>query len=345
MSTERALTIALPLDREIDALVRDLESAHRRASKSEPGERTEIVAYETLCSAVETRATVALAAGNAQLRDQQPHSPSPVPVRVDGHVLVAVNLPLEPGQRMIPLLSSQEAPPPALAVEIRDDLWGRELVAERFRTQLAEAIAEPGRDRATALCPSGVHNRVLTEELRKQVIGTSAIAVPVLYRDGSRASTDFPLRCLNLRADLEPDDTVTSAGGIVLRLALLSIRHTELDAVVDGAWLRNADVSKARAAAQTDDYVHHASLKQLKALTQDGRRRVRIYLYQTGLETALVGLLRAVVEVLYDHPGYLEVVPMFFVKGRPSVPGGVAATVYEPGDPWAVLPSGGSLHG
>jgi hypothetical protein len=211
-------------------------------------------------------------------------------------------------------------------------------VLERFRAQLDEAIAAPGKDRASALSPSGVHNRVLTEVLREYADrqGRSPLSVPVVYRDGSRATADFPLQCLDFNSGLVRDEEAINSGVLVLRLALLSIRHTEMDAVVDGAWLRNADVSKPRPAAQTDDYVYFQSVKQLAELTQDGQRKVRLYIFQTGLETAVVGFFRAVVEFLARRPGCLEVVPMFFAKNASddSAETGEFAG-YEQGDVWS----------
>ena len=82
------------------------------------------------------------------------------------------------------------------------------------------------------------------------------------------------------------------AASLELRFALLSIRHTEMDAVVDGAWLRNAEISRPRPAAQTDDLVYETSLRQLDELCRS-ERHVRLYMYQTGLETAVVGFYRA----------------------------------------------------
>jgi hypothetical protein len=225
-------------------------------------------------------------------------------------------------------------------VEIRDDIRGRRLVLERFRAQLDSAIAEPGKDRVSALSPSGVHNRVLTEVLREYVErqGKAHVSVPVVYRDGSRASADFPFHCLDLAAGLSTDDEARAGGALILRLALLSIRHTEMDAVVDGAWLRNADVSKPRPAAQTDDYVYHQSVKQFDELTGGGQQKVRLYIFQTGLETAVVGYFRAVVEFLARHPGCLEVLPMFYAKNsRGDVGVRDEFAGYEQGDVWATM--------
>ena len=155
---------------------------------------------------------------------------------------------------------------------------------------------------------SGVQNAVLTEVLREFVassLGTSRVDVPVEYRDGSRSAQYFALRSLDLCAQL-------SAADLDLHLALLSIRHTEMDAVVHGAWLRNAEVSRPRPAAQTDDLVYEISRTQLLALTSGGSRRVRIHLYQTGLETAVVGFYKALVDHLLELKGTVAVQPMYF---------------------------------
>lgn len=337
MSRDEAIAVRLPLDPGLAELLRDVEAAHRRAEKSEPGERTDIASYEALASALELRAANALFQGEGSqvTLPQRSSLTADLFLDADGAVTVALTLPLEQGVLIREALG-QAAPEPAAIVEVRDDIRGRRLVLERFRAQLDNAIAEPGKDRASALSPSGVHNRVLTEVLREYVQrqGKAGVSVPVVYRDGSRASADFPFHCVELADTLSSDEAARADGTLILRLALLSIRHTEMDVVVDGAWLRNADVSKPRPAAQTDDYVYFQSAKQLNELTEGGQRKVRLYLFQTGLETAVVGFFRAVVEHLDRHPGQLEVVPMFFAKNARDDAGNEFAG-YEHGDPWA----------
>jgi hypothetical protein len=339
MSRETYVAVQLQVDADVADLLRDIEAAYRRAEKSEPGERVDIVTYEALSSALEVRAANALydGGGTAVAIPEGAPVTAGFLVRNEDAVIVPVNLALSPGTP-IRTAEGRRAPEPAAAVPIRTDFRGRRLVLERFRAQLDDAIAAPGKDRASALSPSGVHNRVLTEVLREYSDrqGRSPASVPVVYRDGSRASADFPLQCLDLNSGFTSDDVALNSDVLVLRLALLSIRHSEMDAVVDGAWLRNADVSKPRPAAQTDDYVYFQSVKQLGELTQEGRRKVRLYIFQTGLETAVVGFFRAVVEFLARHPGRLEVVPMFFAMdasddsaGRHEFAG------FEQGDVWA----------
>jgi hypothetical protein len=136
------------------------------------------------------------------------------------------------------------------------------------------------------------------------------VQAPVEYRDGSRSRHPFPLRSLKL-AQRAPSDFDE------LRLALLSIRHTEMDAVIDGAFLRNSEISQPRTAAETDDLVFTTSREQLLALTGDGSNPLHLRMYQTGLDTAIVGFYRAVVHHLLEHPGTLAVTPMFFQNARP----------------------------
>ena len=335
MSQNRTAGVSLALSPEIEALLADIESAHRRAAKSEPGERTEIVGYEALCASLETKAGAALRSGSGALTA----APDPATATAgffskSGQVVVvSLRLPLEPGE-LARSSKGVAAPNPASAVEIRDDIGGRRLVEARFREQLEAALAEPGKDRSAALSPSGIHNRVLTEVLRQYVDrrGEEPVSVPVVYRDGSKAEADFPFRCLDLTGQLRDSAELN----LELRLTLLSIRHTEMDPVIDGAWLRNAEVSRPRPAAQTDDFVYHTSVKQLAALTRQGTLKVRLHIFQTGLETAVVGFYRAVTEFLLAHPGSLEVVPRFYAASRNK-----SATVedesagFKAGEAWA----------
>jgi hypothetical protein len=342
MSQNRTVGVGLSVTLEIETLLADIESAHRRAFKSEPGERIEIAGYEALCASLEAKAVAALSVDAGVLTS--PPDPATATAglfsRNGSAVVVALQLPLEPGE-LIRTSAGIAAPDPAAAVEIRDDIHGRAVVTARFREQLEAALAAPGKDRSSALSPSGIHNRVLTEVLRRYVDqqGHEPVSVPVVYRDGSKAGADFPFRCLDLAEQLRD----ASELDLELRLTLLSIRHTEMDPVVDGSWLRNAEVSRPRPAAQTDDFVYHTSFKQLEALTGGGTFKVRLHIFQTGLETAVVGFFRAVVEFLLKHPGSLEVVPRFYAANRDrSVTVQDEIAGFEVGKAWSAR--GGARH-
>lgn len=361
MSTERSVLVAVPRTHEATGLIGDIVSAAERADKADPGDRSDIVRYESLSVQLESLAHRAAAEG-AELQvlpESAPDSagfcfedprvaedPARLGLRLSGPaaalakewsertIVVELRDAFAPGAATLP----DEERRAAVASEVwraEDDATGREALEQRFRNQLEAVLAQedgdggPARDHA--ITPAGVHNRVLTEVLRKFVIGTRAtrLDAPVLYRDGSRASNDFPLRCLELVPDL-PENVDRS-----LHLALLSIRHTEMDPVVDGAWLRNAEVSRPRPAALTDDFVYETSMTQLAAITDGGRLRIILHMYQTGLETAVVGFYRAVVDYLLEHPHSLSVVPMFFASGASR--SGVAGTAsFQPGDPWTL---------
>ena len=328
MSAEQALVVGLPNTVANRALIADINSAAARSWKAEPGDRLDIARFEALAASLEQiavndahapRTAVAVPGQSAEAllfgADQSDWSPSlPADVRaaaastvVAGRLPVLVVLPLTEGST-----AGRGDPVPAAGPGTRWDsggIRGRKAVEARFRAQLAEASTEPGG--RVPISPSGIQNSVVTEMLREftdQVPGGRRIDVPVEYRDGSRSAHPFPLRSLPLNGQLP-------AASLELRFALLSIRHTEMDTVVDGAWLRNAEVSRPRPAGQTDNLVYDITRAQLAELRRS-ESHVRLYLYQTGLETAVVGFYKALADHLLCYPGSVSVQPMFYEAPR-----------------------------
>jgi hypothetical protein len=325
MSTERAWVLQLRATDSLLDLTADIRSAAARAAKAECGDRLDLARFEALVSRLEQaalndesapRIEVAVPEGYADtlIVGMEPAGwPEALPADVRAAAQVCA------GQGSLPVLVIDPFTPGATSAGARAEVeepaqrwpgergaFGRRAVEARFRAQIGEALAANGR-RRIPITPSGIQNAVVTEILREFVTeapGSSRVDAPVEYRDGSRSAHPFPLRALPLTTTL-PDASLT------LRFALLSIRHTEMDVVVDGAWLRNAEISRSRPAGQTDDLVFETSLQQLDALCR-GERHVCLYLYQTGLETAVVGFYRAVTAYLLDHPSALSVQPMFF---------------------------------
>lgn len=365
MSAERSILVAVPRTREGTDLVGDIVSAAERADKAEPGDRGDVVRYESLSVQLESLAHRAIAEGAQFETLSEPvadgtgfcfedrsvaRDPGRLSRRLPGPaadlakswseraIVVELREAFAPGTVAAPA-EARRAPAPSESWRAEGDATGRRALEQRFRSQLQTLVErgpderEPARD--YAITPAGVHNRVLTEVLREFVTGSpgTRLGAPVVYRDGSRAANLFPLCCLELAPD--PPGEVDYS----LSLALLSIRHTEMDPVVDGAWLRNAEVSRPRPAALTDDFVYETSMTQFAALTDGGLRRVALRIYQTGLEPATVGFYRAVVDHLLEHPHSLSVVPMFFASGASE--GGVAREAsFRPGDPWTLGASG-----
>jgi hypothetical protein len=319
MTIERAVLVRLPAHTEIETILRDIRGAHARANKALPGDRTDIVRYEALCARLESIAQAAFVSGAATVDlpvddlnalvfvDGTISRPFPDHVAevvqswvAGGHLAVELRLPFTPGvTQHRQAAEGPAAPSPRWAAPA--GIEGRRAVELRFRQQLTDVLAEIP---AAVVMPSGVSNSVLTEVLREFVGMTrSRVDAPVAYRDGSRGAP-FPLRAVSSLS--EPPLSECRE----LRLALISVRHTEMDVEVDGAWLRNTDISRPRAAGETDQLAFEISRRQLSQLCAGDPLLIR--LYQTGLEPAVVGFYRAVVMQLIERPGSLVVVPMYF---------------------------------
>lgn len=350
MSTESAAVLGIPTSIEVEQLVSDIEGARRRATKAEPGDRVDIERFEVLASQLELLA-------DHECADRVEVRPSAVggenryllggPEETWGSGLEAEVVQAArslQGQGLVPVLRVYGLEPgaasePAEAAGVPDvaerfdsgGKKGRAAVEARFRDQIRKALesadSEDGSGDVRSISPSGIQNPVVTEILREYVVGdgSARVDVPVEYRDGSRSANPFPMRSLPLRSDVHGEFALE------LKFALLSIRHTEMDAAVDGAWLRNAEISRPRPAALTDDLVFDISTAQLRELTDGGRRTVRIEMYQTGLETAVVGFYRAVANYLLSHPGTLAVEPMYFASG-----GKDNSAPFRRGTPWTM---------
>ncbi|CCI52743.1 hypothetical protein [Nostocoides jenkinsii] len=328
MSTETAWVIGLPADLSTKGLVEDIHSAAGRAAKAEPGDRLDIARFEQLATRLEqaalrqsgvNRIAVALPEGGPTILFGQDSNNWSSGLPKD--ILAAANTLAQSG--LIPVLVVAPhahgttdtlfrgaAEPPADTWEADEGIFGGRAVEARFRAQIAEAL-NPDAKRRVPISPSGINNAVVTEILREFVAtepGMPRVDAPVQYRDGSKATHPFPLRALPMRADL-------SLASLELRFTLLSIRHTEMDAVVHGAWLRNAEISRPRPAAMTDDLVYELSLRQLEELCRN-ESHVRLHMYQTGLETAIVGFYRALTSHLLMFPGSVSVQPMYYVAPR-----------------------------
>ena len=340
MTAERLFILGLERSKSTLALLEDIRSAASRARGATVGDRTDIERFERLCTQLESLPWEArqslpenVTPSNSGVeefafldlaRDAWPETLHPEIRRQASSVVAAGHLP-------VVLVSALATGPTAFLErgEARSvsDVWRSEegnegiaAVEERFERQLRDAIAAAaaGRD-VPGIAPSGISNRVLAEKLHRY----SATATdepptdaPVVYRDGSEAMNLYPLRSVSMREAIRAVD-------VKLRFALLSIRHTEMDQTVDGAWLRNSEISRPRKHSQTDDLVYEISRGQLLQLTESGNRRVHIDMYQTGLQPAIVGFYRAVAHHLMQFPDTLGVQPWFFVnrgwkKGRRS---------------------------
>jgi hypothetical protein len=223
-------------------------------------------------------------------------------------------------------------PPEAQHVSFEPDpeaggtLVGRRKMLDRLHAEVEAAVRQAVRvedGRGGKVNASSQPHEVTTDVLghwvrRPPPEGAKApISLRVVYADGSEAAP-FPVCRLSGR--------IPQAGGRVLRIALMSMRHLDLDRVVDMAWYRNREVSKPRTLADSDAFCFAYSLAELKKLSALGGA-VTIHMYHTGFEPACLGFYRAVAAALSADqaygagwavrlpPGWLTVMPHYFKGG------------------------------
>ncbi len=329
MSSERRVLVWIPDDvwqREFEGTARLAVQAKRRATKAAPGDRSEAQRYTGYCAEIERRAAQLLLSrpdlliGDSNLPTVSDGgswwtdvSEAKAALSRDYGEVGRIETALSAGGGIVELYArgggaqSSGTPtdvghlPPAAAIwRAPDGERGMEAVRVRWEGQLE--LAREGRD--VPIVPSGLHNRILTEGLRQFAAvksGTSPTLARVVYRDGSEAEP-FPLGGIDFAPPGQCDWPI-------LKVALMSMRHPEMDAAVDLCWLRNRDVSRARSAAETDSFVFETSRLQLADLSALGPRM--IVMLQTGLEPAVMGFYRAFCHFLLEPGGQLAVKPQY----------------------------------
>jgi len=334
MTVERAIYVLIPDEMavELSKLQEKADASIRLAGKLPAGDTKEIARSETLSALIEQKALSYAAADPAMvtIANQIPtvtrtllteeilkNSDHGIPDHIcdlltTGATFVVAVRPLFPG--------ATESSPNGAGPRPSADSWkskrndGKGAEKERFRAVFEDALSRKGSK--AAINPFSVSNRTLTETLRHYVQarpGVPPIDIPVEYSDGSTAD-HFPALAASLTNGLLPDWPV-------LRFTLMSIRHVEMDHIVDGAWFRNARISLHRPAGLTDADAFAVSKMQLAKIRNQGPRIIEMY--QTGFQPAVTGFYRAVAIALIEHPGSLCVVPKFFVGEG-----------FEPGEPW-----------
>jgi len=195
-----------------------------------------------------------------------------------------------------------------LAVEFFGTKGRKQHLANILRKQIKEALQAGEAVTFGNQAPHDVITQVLHEFLFVPP-GTAVqpVSLRVAYTDGSEA-TPFPLFCLP-----QPDrDAVNSAN--LLRVALMSMRHLELDSEIDFCWFRNREVSRTRTLAETDEFCFDTTVKQLKDSLQLGNLTIQIF--HTGFEPAVIGFYRGLVKTLLDLQKQgtprLSVTPFYF---------------------------------
>ncbi len=148
---------------------------------------------------------------------------------------------------------------------------------------------------------------------QQQALGPQAM-LRIAYSDGSEGKT-FPI--LYLFEKQRP------TGLPVIKAGLMSMRHSEsLDTLVDVYLLRNKEIDGRDTYAEQDTMSYERMLQFLEDLLRL-KDKFELHLYHTGLEPAVVGSYRAVVEILHKYHNRLVVVPVFIRKDG-----------YKQAEPW-----------
>ncbi len=123
-------------------------------------------------------------------------------------------------------------------------------------------------------------------------------AVPVVFTDGSRPPP-FPAGQLAVSDEIaaEEKEELLKRANSVLKLGVMSMRHPELDYLVDLYVTRNTELSREDdSAADKEALSYDRTVRTLSdpAIVNGGE----IWVYQTGFEPMIVGFYRGVNEIL-----------------------------------------------
>ena len=156
--------------------------------------------------------------------------------------------------------------------------------------------------------PHFVLSEVLHRFVYKSEPAQAESQVRIVYLDGS-APSPFPVRILTPAGEGNGTDLP------VVRAALVSMRHLALDEQVDLAWFRNSKVSVPQPGAVIEAYCADETRHLLAA---HRHLPLEIHLYQTGLETAVMGFYRGLAAELATRRSLagsapLRVVPFYYL--------------------------------
>lgn len=198
-----------------------------------------------------------------------------------------------------------------LAVEFFGTKGRKQHLANILRKQIKEALQTGEAVTFGNQAPHDVITQVLHEHVFvRPSMAVQPVSLRVAYTDGSE-SAPFPILCLQ-----QPEPNVANNDNL-LRVALMSMRHLELDSEIDYCWFRNREVSRTRTLAETDKFCFDTTVEQLKDSLQLGNLTMQVF--HTGFEPAVIGFYRGLVKVLLDLQKHgasrLSVTPFYYRGG------------------------------
>ena len=137
---------------------------------------------------------------------------------------------------------------------------------------------------------SPIMKRIKVKEPRVTKLPIEPINIRFAYDDGS-IGEKFPLFCLAPKRAPE--------GLPIIKAALISNRHFELDPEIDICIIRNSEISRREEAsiAEQEQLSFEIAYKFLDEYLGKSKG-LELHLYHTGLEPAVIGTYRAILEIL-----------------------------------------------
>jgi len=143
-------------------------------------------------------------------------------------------------------------------------------------------------------------------EAFQAALKSSKIKIQFAYEDGS-IGNEIPLFSL--------EELNISQGFEVFKVSLISSRHDELDNLVDCSLIRNSELS-IRDGFSFSDQEQYCYEKAIAFISEflSNERQIELHLFHTGLETGIIGVYSAIVDLLRKPTirKRLKVVPQIF---------------------------------
>lgn len=153
-----------------------------------------------------------------------------------------------------------------------------------------------------------IMKKIKIKEPKIMKLPIEPINIRFAYSDGS-IGEEFPLFCLT--------PIKVTEGLPVIKAALISSRHFELDHKIDICLIRNSEISRREEAsiAEQEQLSFEIAYKFLHNYLEKSNG-LELHLYHTGLEPAVIGTYRAILEILRESDskfrGKLIVIPKIF---------------------------------
>ena len=134
-----------------------------------------------------------------------------------------------------------------------------------------------------------IMKKIKVKEPKVTKLPIEPINIHFAYGDGS-IGEDFPLFCLAPKKAPE--------GLPVIKAALISNRHFELDPKIDVCLIRNSEISREDASIAEQEQLSFEIADKFLRKYLEKSNGLELHIYHTGLEPAVIGTYRAILQIL-----------------------------------------------